>query len=382
MTQMTRQRTLIDPASGKTWATRCEGATLVMLAGAAGKDKRSEKPQADEAAALTLALKEERSRLKKGFILVDPEAPSGSPRMHRWIGGGYTGALAVGDWDGDLVCNHFDDATEGDELQRIAGNADVLDRVALPSQRLAWKVRYAPAIERLLVLADHSVLTWNGDTRTFEVLCPENSRPASVLALSGGSGARVAFYREDLLVVRDLLTARDLLSHPVEAEMVGGHTPQMQAALSADGGLLACCAHTGEVLLFDLTSGQPMPSWRGEFEMIEQLAFSPDGRWLLAREQYGRWALHCFDLTRRRHRSVRPGHDESAAALIDRPRRQALRHHLGRSAIDRGAHRLRLCQPVRRRLRRTIAIDARHRAFSPPAMAQSLGFFFGRCQSA
>jgi hypothetical protein len=77
---------------------------------------------------------------------------------------------------------------------------------------------------------------------------------------------------------------------------VGG-SMQMEEALSAAGAVLACCSRENEVDLFDVASGQLRASWRTGFILIKKLAFSADGRSLVARGTAGHWTLSCFDLT-------------------------------------------------------------------------------------
>jgi len=62
---MVRERGLLDTATGKRWHTRCEGAVVRVRAGLPGKEKDSEKPQADAAAAVAWAQKAEQPQQRR-----------------------------------------------------------------------------------------------------------------------------------------------------------------------------------------------------------------------------------------------------------------------------------------------------------------------------
>lgn len=297
---MTRTRVLLDPA-GKTWATRCEGADVIVRAGAPGKEKESTKSQADAKAAIAHAQKEEWARLKKGFVLVNPEARAGEPRMHRYLGQGYTGAMPVADFKGQLLCSRnlasdvHPQAAGRDQLVVIDAQAQETDTFEAPENTLIWNAVYTSALDRLLVRADHGVLAWSPATRTFETLAEQNRAPASFLSVAG---TRAAWFAQPELVVRDLSPSAggsDLPRHEAHPQLHGGHTLQMEGALSSQG-VLAFCVQAGEVQFLDVAGGTARPAWKGDFEMIAKLCFTPDGRWLLAKEQYGRWTLRCFDM--------------------------------------------------------------------------------------
>jgi len=287
---MVRERGLQDMATGKRWHTRCEGAVVRVRAGLPGKEKDSEKPQADAAAAVAWAQKEEWARLKKGFVLVDATAKAGSPRMHRHVGGGYTGALLATDVGGRLLSNRSSE--DGDTLLLLDGEAQLTVEAPAPAGHLVWDAVDAPVLGRVLLSIDHRLYAWSpAAPADFEPLAAGNRSAASFLSVAG---TRVAGIDATDLVVRDLASDRELFRRPMAPQLYGGHTPQMAGALSARG-LLAWCTQAGEVQFFDLAASAERPAWRGGFEMIDTLRFTPDGRHLLAQERYGGWTLLCFD---------------------------------------------------------------------------------------
>jgi len=289
-----RVRELKDPQTGKTWGTRCDHAKVIIRAGMPGKEKDSVKPQNSAEEAIAWAEKEEWGRLKKGFILEDPEAKPGAPRMHRYRGLRYTGALPILDVEGRLLCNSYDDTRPGDKLFLLDEYGVLSSLPEFPRNRLAWKACYLPSLNRLLVRADHQVLSWMSGEVGFQELSSPNRHPVSCLDTVG---TRAVWYAEPDLVVTDLATGRTLLRQRLEFETYGGHSPQMEAALSPDGATVACCSHTGEIAFWDVATGQTRATLSGGFKMVIGLTYTPDGRFLIVSEQYGESRNLCFDLS-------------------------------------------------------------------------------------
>ncbi|GLS43376.1 WD40 repeat domain-containing protein [Methylobacterium brachythecii] len=281
-----RGRTLRAPETGKTWASHCDGAA-VRITQATGKPRQKDFP--DPAAASAWAEKEEWSRLKKGMVLVAPDAAPGQPLLHRFVGGAYTGAMALCDFGGRLLCNRHEDS--GEQLLAVdsEGAIDVL--LEQFRDRLIWSAAEVPELGRILMRADHQVLALVPATGAMAELSP-NLMPSFMSV----AGTRVAWFDGTAVVVEDLATGQRLMRQPATPQLYLGHTTQMEGALSPDGRTLAFCAEAGEVRLFDVGTGAERPPWRGGFAMVRQLRFALGGQRLLMLEQYGRNTLHAFDL--------------------------------------------------------------------------------------
>jgi len=288
-----RTRQLIDPQTQKIWSTQCEGAIVFVGSGAEGKVKITEKPQADKNAAIAWAEKEEWARLKKGFILNNPSAKAGEPRMHFYRGRGYTGALPVFDVEGKMFCSIYDETASRDKVFLLSESAEVTRLPELPQNRLIWKGFYQMALKKLLLLADHQILSLDLDENHFVAMTEPNQQPVSCLHISED---RAVWYEEPDLLVTDLTNNQTLLRLPMQYETYSGHSPQMAAVLSPDGNTLACCVHSGEILLIDISTGKIFDKLTGKFAMIAEMAFTADSRYLIASEQYGEWKLLCFDI--------------------------------------------------------------------------------------
>jgi hypothetical protein len=289
-----RLRELMDSKTGKTWSSRCDGSVVLVRAGSSGKEKESLKPQESNDAAIAWAEKEEWKRLKQGFILSNVEAKPGEPRMHRYRGAGYTGALPVQDVDGQLLCCQYEEVQQGDHIFLLDDTGALTSLPGLPPNCLIWKACYAPGLQKLLLKTNDQVLSWTIGAPEFSVLSLQNLHPVSCLDVLG---KRAVWYAEPDLVVMDIETGQTLFRQPLAYEKFGGHSPQMEAALSPDGATVACCVRAGEIVLWDIASGKARATLNGGFEMVVGLTFTPDGRHLLVREQYGQWAHLCFDLS-------------------------------------------------------------------------------------
>lgn len=292
-----RSRHLIEPKTGKIWRTECQAGSLAMVSGAADRERATSTSYVDSPAAEAQAEKEEWRRLKKGFVLSNPAAAAGEPRMLCCLHGRYTGALVAEDVAGRLLCNRAGDLPGSDALCLIDEDARLADTIDLPPSQLAWKALHVPELQRLLVRADHRVLAWSWESRRFDSLTTGGGVPASFLSRAG---TVAAWYAEPDVVVTDLRSGAELMRRGVASETYGGHTPQMEGALAPDGRVLACCAKTGQILLFDVLQAGPPVTMDVETQMIEKMAFTPDGRQLIALERYGQWRLWCFDLDTRR----------------------------------------------------------------------------------
>jgi WD40 repeat protein len=288
-----RTRQLIDQKTKKIWSTRCEGTSVFVGSGLEGKEKITEKPQMDANAAIAWAEKEEWVRLKKGFVLNNPLAKLGEPRMHYYRGRVYTGALPVFGVDGKIFCSIYDDTESRDTIFLLNENAKLTALPELPKNRFIWKGFYQADLKKILLLADHQILSLTIGENNVLALTISNQKPVSCLHMSG---TRAVWYEEPDLVVADITNNQTLLRLPMQYQLYSGHSPQMAVTLSPDGSILACCFNSGEILLIDTATGKIFDKLTGKFEMIVEMAFTSDSRYLTASEQYGEWKLLCFDL--------------------------------------------------------------------------------------
>lgn len=98
---------------------------------------------------------------KKGFVLVAPKAAAGEPLLHVYLGGGYTGALALTAFDGRLLSNRHVSVERGaagnDELVVLGTDGGITQRVPAPPGHLVWEAVHVPALGRVLLRCDRSI---------------------------------------------------------------------------------------------------------------------------------------------------------------------------------------------------------------------------------
>lgn len=300
-----RSRKLLDAESGQGWSSECVAERVIISVEKNGLEKKSEKVLSDASSALLFAEKEEWTKLKKGLVLNSSNVARGEPRMHRFLGQGFTGAMVIIGLDnGQLMCNQYDQPTEKDSLVFLSEDASISQVISLPEKHnLLWSAKFCRNQNRILLLVDHQILSLSLQTLEFEKLTNRNQNPASFLSLSGDLAA---WYEEPDLVVHDLSLGKPVMRVNACAEKYGGHTLQMKAELSPDGATLACCMRSGEINIFDVRSGKQTHSLRNDFQMVKKLQFSQDSRYLLIHEQYGAWAVYCFDLQQGKSREGWP----------------------------------------------------------------------------
>jgi hypothetical protein len=293
---VTRERLLHDPTTGKIWGTRCEGAIVEVTSGNAAKPKVQPKefPGPDEAVAW--AVKQEWSRLKKGFVLVNPAAEAGQPSMQRYIGGGYTGALMIAGCAGRVVTNrHQDEDASGaatDMLVLVGDDARTLHEWRPGKTDLAWSALPANDGTGFLIRFHSGIYLWPSDGSPAQRISDATVMSSPFLTTSNG---HVAWHDSDHVTVMRLANRQRVLQLTRTPAMVGGHSRQMMGALSPNAAMLACCATPGEIEYIDIAQAETVRRHRSDFEMITKMEWSPDGRWLLALEQYGKWRLLCLD---------------------------------------------------------------------------------------
>jgi hypothetical protein len=289
---------LTSPSTGETWTATITGSTLkIERCDAKGKSKTSEKKFANSKAANEALLKQEWELLrKKGMILRQPDADPGEPQLHVFIGDGYTGCLSlVGTPHGTFVYQLSPGNTSrtpigsNDYLAVIDEQGNKIDTLELP-QPLAWDIAYDRGSDSLFVDADHVIYQYSIRKKSFTRLTPDQS--TSFISVENGIAA---YASEPNLFVRDVAKNKQLYSGTFECELYGGHTPQLCGALSKSGKVLAMSTCSGNIQITDAATGKPRCKIAGQFQMVKQMEFAKDDRWLMILELYGSNGLHMFD---------------------------------------------------------------------------------------
>lgn len=315
---MTRHRVLKDPATGEIFATDYDGAALTIRAGAAGLERETRYSRLPAEAAEALATGDELARLRKGFVLVNPAAAPGEPRLHRMIAPNWNGALVLAALDGQLVCNLYDRKAGHDTLLVIGRAAETLDRIDLPPRYRVRQLVGLPDLGRLLIRVDHQILSLSLSSRQLDELSRSSRRPAGFLAVAGH---RAAWYEEPDAVVIDLASGQEALRWSIAPRHIAGVTLPMAGTLSHDGTLLALSRRKAQITLLDVASGDIKAVMQTNLCRIGELALMPDGRSVVVCEEGGASRLLCLDLPSRTDRCPWPdfGEDWTGGTLALHP---------------------------------------------------------------
>jgi hypothetical protein len=261
---------------------------------AAGKVRRTEKRFATAAEAARYAEQQEWAQLKKGFALHHEAAAPGEPRLHCFVGGGYTGSLAFAATpQGLYVYQHgwFRSATDKqDFLLHLTDAGQLQQTLALPTI-LAWDAQYEPASGTLLLDLDHTIFAYHPDTGTFEPLSAPGRTPASFVAVANGCMAYAA--NDEVVVLGPDRRVR--LQLPFTTQLVKGALP-FAAALARSGELLALHTRPGEIEVRSAHDGALLRTLTGPFGLLRQLEFIGNDQLLLVLELHNTGQVRCFDV--------------------------------------------------------------------------------------
>lgn len=278
-TRTDQSRMLTEPDSGKLWQGILTGKSIQFTTGTPEKLRKREKSFDTVDAAHTNLMKTQWTKLKAGYVLCNPQATPSEPVLHTYLGGSYTGMLPLAASDKHIFCCRFSDAN--DTLLTMDDAGGTHQSTVIPGQRLVFDMMFAPDLGLLFLNADHGVLAWNPESPgEFHSISEMNQYPASCLSV-GGTRVVVFEHEHSRFVVKEALGGQSVLELPRTPELVGGHTPQMAAALNRAGELLATCSQSGEVELFDIESNKQVAKMLGDFRLIENLEFIANGKWLV-----------------------------------------------------------------------------------------------------
>lgn len=278
-------RTLRHP-DGRQWTASLDGVTVTTKSGSRKHPDDMESGRAFE--------DELYARLAEGFLLDNVAASAGEPRMLRHLGtDAWTGVMAIATDGTRLIANSFLKQISRDRILVIEQDGRISNTIPLPApEKVAFEIEPLDA-NTMLVDIDHATWRLDAIAERFERVSPGMKLPASFIATSPGA---VAWYEHPAIVVKDRTLAKTILRHAVQVQMYGGHTPILCATLSADGTRVAYCTSGRQIVVLELPSGRELARYQGEFEMLEALAYTTDGRHLVALSSYGAWRVYSFDV--------------------------------------------------------------------------------------
>lgn len=284
---------LIDKHSNKLINLTLKDKILISETGKDNKLKTTEKEFLSKDEALKNFYKKEWEALKKGFVLNNENAEIGQPTLHKFIGGAYTGALALENSPSGIFV--YEDKMQNAESVGIINLIDnfgtLLKTIALPKS-LAWNMEYSADRNSLILDLDHYIYEFDIENGTFNNLGQEKSYVDSFISVAKD---KIAFATLGKLCILDNQN-KIIHASAYEVEVIKGTTP-FCGKLSDDGKLLAFHNQVGEIQIIDATNGNLLSKINGKFEMVFQLEFTNDNKFLVVREQYGTWGMRYFDLS-------------------------------------------------------------------------------------
>lgn len=284
---------LTHNASGKLLNLTLHDKTLISEAGKPDKLKTSEKVFSSDEDALKNFYKKEWEALKKGYVLYNETAEKGQPFLHKFIGGGYTGAMAFAQTSKGIFVNRdnlpgesFDSAIH---LMTTSGN--ISKTIQLPKP-LAWNIEYREITNSLIMDIDHYIYEFDIENETFKNIGSEKRKADSLISVSNEN---TAFATLNQLTIIDNEN-KVLYKTDYETELVNGSLP-FCGKLSNDGKLLAFHNKVGEIQIIDIIAKTVKNKIVGDFKMIGQFEFANNNNLLIVREEYGNWGMKYFDLS-------------------------------------------------------------------------------------
>ena len=284
---------LIDKHSNKVINLTLNDKILISETGKDNKLKTTEKEFLSRDEALKYFYKKEWEALKKGFVLNNENAELGQPTLHKFIGGAYTGALALE--NSPIGIFVYEDKMQNAEsvgtINLIDNIGSLLKTIALPKS-LAWNMEYSAGRNSLILDLDHYIYEFDIENGTFNNLGQEKSYVDSFISVAKD---KIAFATLGKLCILDNQN-KIIHASGYEVEVIKGTTP-FCGKLSNDGKLLAFHNQVGEIQIIDAKNGNLLSKINGTFEMVFQLEFANDNKLLVVREQYGTWGMRYFDLS-------------------------------------------------------------------------------------
>ncbi len=152
-----------------------------------------------------------------------------------------------------------------------------LPKVALeaPVSEALTSLAYSPDGKRLAAAAGRNVLLYGAESLKVEATLSGHPGPLTTLRISPNGAILVALGGRP--GIAGALTIWDLATLSKRHELQGHRDAILDAAIAADGKLLATASYDREIKLWDLNEGKELRTLKDHTDAVYAVAFSPDG---------------------------------------------------------------------------------------------------------
>lgn len=276
---------LVNSKTQKEW--------LIELNGNEVNAPRISKSFPNREEALEFFEKKEWEKIKKGFVVENPEAKKGDVIFHRREGTQYTGTAGLTAGDSKVFYTQFQDSSDSDNIYLIDLGGKVLEHIALPQNGLVFKAQFYKGATYFLNI-DHQVYEFNSMKKTFEPLSDIPEKPLSVLSLSENL---LCFNRNEEVIVKDLSSEKELFRQELQSELYEGHSTQFAGAVCSKAMKLITCSNNEEIIIWDLKTGEKNLSIPGPFKLVKDIQINSEGSHFFIQEIYNQSKIRCFEVS-------------------------------------------------------------------------------------
>ncbi|MDO5046224.1 hypothetical protein [Campylobacter sp.] len=288
-------RSLTDLQTDKVLNLRLEDNVLISQSGKLGKLKETSKEFSSKNEAKKALVKKEWEALKKGFVLRNLNAKKGEATLHKFIGGGYTGALAFESIGDEIFI--YKSSNQSDYLAVIDKLGKNLREIALPKP-LAWSINRQN--ENLLMDLDHDIFRYEIKQNSFknlsEILSCDDEDKSVFMGFADSKKDKIVILSRGKIFITNLKD-EILLTRDYKTTTINGKIP-FCAAVSADASLLALHTNLNEIKLIDTKSGKVVSEISTRFKRIEHMKFVREDKFIVfvARDEFIRTKVVCVKI--------------------------------------------------------------------------------------
>jgi hypothetical protein len=282
---MNKKHSLLNQESNKVFNIELLELNVVYQSGKIDKPRTYEKEFKSKEDALKFFYKKEWEMLKKGFVLNNPEATFGEPKLHYFTSSGYSGCLSFTNTPNDIFVyqqgSYDDPKNQYDFIINIDKHGNLKSTIKLPDV-LPWDIQYNHKNHSLLIKLDHHIYSFNIEKQSFDKIADrEKGKWASFISIAENS---YSYGTNEKLRVKDF-DNNLLFDKNYEVEIINGNIP-FSATLSNTKNILALHNKFGEIELFNFKTNEHLKTIKGDFKSIDKMEFVESDKTLILKQTY------------------------------------------------------------------------------------------------